>query len=122
MMRDTLEALLAAGAVPSTSFVPTSRYVEVAVLAYDSGDGTPRTPYLARRICPLPTRFETLFEVRTIDSDRRDLLAARHIGDAELWWRLADANGVIDPRALTESPGTVVRVTLAIDIPGSPDD
>ena len=38
-----------------------------------------------------------------VEGDRRDLLAARHLGDPELWWRLADANGVVDPRELTDA-------------------
>ena len=53
------------------------------------GDGTPPVPYLRRVSCPRPERFALLYEVRVVEGDRRDLLAARHLGDAELWWRLA---------------------------------
>jgi hypothetical protein len=48
-------------------------------------------------------------------------MAARHLGDPELWWQLADANGTIDPRELTDEVGAAVRITLPRDVPGSPD-
>jgi len=120
-MADPLQELLAAGAVPTTSFAPSSRYADTAVQAWDPGDGTPPVPYLARRLCPRTERFSLLYEVRIVENDRRDLLGARHLGDAELWWRLADANGVVDPRDLTTPVGRSVRVTLAADVPGAPD-
>ena len=120
-MPDPLQELLAAGLVPTTSFPPSSRYADAAVDAWDPGDGRPPVPYLRRRLCPRPERFALLFEVRVVEGDRRDLLAARHLGDAELWWRLADANGVVDPRRLTDTVGRTVRVTLPEGVPGSPD-
>ena len=47
------------------------------------------------------------------------LVAATHLSDAELWWRLADANGVLDPETLTSPVGTVVRITTQEDSTGS---
>lgn len=118
-MPDPLQELLAAGAVPTTAFPPTSRYAEIGVDAYDPGDGRPPVPFLRRRFCPRPDRFELLYEFGVVEGDRRDLLGARHVGDAELWWRLADANGVVDPRTLAEPVGRRVRVTLPEGVPGS---
>jgi len=120
-MADPLQELLAAGAVPTTSFPPTSRYTGVGVDAWNPGNGTPPVPYLRRRLCPRPERFFLLYEVAVVEGDRRDVLAARHVGDAALWWRLADANGVVDPRALTERVGGRLRITLPEDVPGSSD-
>lgn len=120
-MPDPLQALLAAGAVPTTTFPPSSRYHAVPVDAHDPGDGTPPVPFLHRRLCPAPDGFALLYEVTVVEGDRRDLLAARHLGDAELWWQLADANGVVDPRALAEVAGLRIRVTQAFGIPGAPD-
>jgi len=116
---DPLQELLAAGAVPTTTFPPTSRYAGVAVEAWDPGGGRPPVPYLARRFCPRPETFSPLYEVRIVEGDRRDLLGARHLGDPELWWQLADANGVVDPRALTEEVGSLLLVTLPAGTPGS---
>jgi hypothetical protein len=120
-MPDPLQELLAAGAVPTTSFPPTSRYAEVGVDAYDPGGGAPAVPYLRRRLCPRAERLALLYEVRVVEGDRRDLVAARHVGDAELWWRLADANSVVDPRTLTDTVGRRLRVTLPEGVPGPSD-
>ena len=79
-------------------------------------------PYLDRRLCPRTERFALLYEARVAEADRRDLLGHRHLGDAELWWRLADANGVVDPRELTEPVGRRIRVTLAQGVPGANDE
>jgi hypothetical protein len=59
--------------------------------------------------------------VGAVEGDRRDLLAAHHAGDAELWWRLADANSVVDPRDLTQPVGRRLRVTLPEGVPGPSD-
>jgi hypothetical protein len=120
-MPDPLQELLAAGAVPSTAFPPTSRYAAVGVDAWDPGHGAPPVPFLRRRLCPRAERFALLYEVRVGQGDRRDGIAARHLGDAELWWRLADANAAVDPRALTDPIGRRLRITLAEGVPGSPD-
>jgi hypothetical protein len=118
-MPDPLQELLAAGAVPTTSFPPTSRYADVGVDAYDPGSGDPPVAFLRRRFCPRPDRFALLYEVRVAEADRRDVLGARHLGDAEVWWRLADANGVVDPRDLTTPVGRRLRVTLPEGVPGA---
>jgi hypothetical protein len=118
---DPLQALLAAGAIPATSFPPTSRYAGAGIETHDPGGAAPPVPYLRRRLCPRPERFALLQEVSVVEGDRRDVLAARHLGEAELWWRLADANGVLDPRELTRPPGRRLRITLAEGVPGGSD-
>jgi hypothetical protein len=118
-MPDPLKELLAAGAVPTTAFPPTSRYATIGVTAYDPGGGAPPLPFLRRRFCPRPDRFALLYELLVVEGDRRDLLGARHVGDAELWWRLADANGVVDPRVLAEPVGRRLRMTLPEGVPGN---
>ncbi len=119
MVPDPLQALLAAGAVPTTSFPPTSRYSAVGVDTFERGDGTPAVAFLRRRLCPRPERFSLLYEVTVTEGDRRDLLAARQLGDPALWWQLADANGVVDPRTLTSHVGDRIRVSTAADMPGA---
>lgn len=121
-MPDPLQELLSAGVVPSTSFPPSSRYAAVGVDAWDPGDGRPAVPFLRRRLCPRPERFALLYEARVVAGDRRDRLAARHLGEAELWWRLADANGAVDPRELEGPTGRRLRVTLPEGVPGPPDE
>lgn len=120
-MPDPLQELLAAGAVPTTSFSPTSRYADVGVDAWDPGGGAPPVPFLRRRFCPRAEQFALLYEVALVEGDRRDLLAARHLGDVELWWRLADANGVLDPRDLVQPVGRTLRITLPEGVQGPTD-
>jgi hypothetical protein len=67
---------------------------------------------------PKPERFSLLYEYSCVERDRRDLVAATHLADPELWWRLADANGVIDPATLTEPVGRRLRITLPENVPG----
>lgn len=42
--------------------------------------------------------------------DRLDLLAARYLGDAKLWWLIADANGIGNPMEL--EVGRTLRVPM----------
>ena len=122
-MADPLQQLLSAGVVPQLSLPPTSRYADVGIAHHvpQTEPGVEPVPvaFLRRRLVPKPERFSTLYEVRCVEGDRRDLLAARHYGDVELWWRLADANGVIDPVGMAEPPGRVLRVSLPVDMRGS---
>lgn len=121
-MSDPIQALLAAGLVPNVSFPPTSRYGGVGITARAStpAPGEPSVPqaYLRRRLVPRPERYALLHEYSCVEGDRRDLVAAAELGDPDLWWRLADANGVIDPAHMTQPAGRVLRVTLAEGVPG----
>jgi hypothetical protein len=110
-----LERLLGAGAaVPR--FPPSSRYHAVPLAVHLRADGTP-VAHLRRRVVPPPERFATVAEHRVTGSERVDHLAATHLGDPELAWRLADANGVLRPAEL-EEVGRRVRITLPEGIPG----
>ena len=122
-MTDPLQQLLSAGVVPQLSLPPTSRYAGAGIAHHvpETEVGVEPVPiaFLRRRLVPRPERFSTLYEVRCVEGDRRDLLAARHLGDVELWWRLADANAVIDPVGMTTPPGRALRVTLPVDMRGA---
>jgi len=120
-MTDPIQAMLDAGLIPTSRFSPTSRYAGAEVVAHDPGDGSPPIPYIRRRLVPLPERFAEQYPVTVTEGDRRDNLAARHLGAAELWWRLADANAAVDPRELADRPGTRLRITSAVDVPGADD-
>jgi hypothetical protein len=70
--------------------------------------------YKTRRILPAADTVSSVTTVRVGDEDRLDLIAWRTLGNARLWWRLADANNAMDPEALVERPGRLLRV------PGTP--
>jgi hypothetical protein len=122
MAPDPLQALLGAGVVPSVSFPATSRYATVGVTTYtratEPGEEPVPVAFLRLRLVPKPERFSLLYEYSCVEGDRRDLVAATHLSDAELWWRLADANGVIDPETLTNPVGRIVRITTQEDVTG----
>ena len=54
-----------------------------------------------------------------VDGDRLDSLAARYLGDPELYWLLADANGVLRPDELLEEAGRRIAITLPEGVPGT---
>jgi nucleoid-associated protein YgaU len=78
--------------------------------------------YLRRRFVPQPGSFAAITEHVARDGDRLDLLAQRYLGDAEAWWRIADANPVLDPADLTATPGQRIRITLPAGVPPSTPD
>lgn len=103
----------------STTFAPTSRYHGLEILTYTQPDGR-EVAYVSRRFVPQPSRFETLREYSVTAGDRPDNIAATYIGDPEQFWRLADANAVLNPFELTSEAGRKIRITLPEGIPGAP--
>jgi len=116
-MTDPMRLLIEAGAVPATTDPPTSRYAATPARALDGTD----VRYRARRLVPQPDRLATLGEHVVVEGDRLDLLAARYLGDPELWWRIADANVCDDPDELTQVVGRRLRIALPEGMPGVPD-
>jgi hypothetical protein len=117
MTSDPLEALLLAEGANSR-FPPNSRYHGIGTGALELSDGQ-LVPYLRRRFVPQPQHLAELLIVRVADGDRLDRLAATHLGDPELFWRLCDANAVLRPGELTEQLGRELRVTLPEGTPGA---
>jgi hypothetical protein len=107
---DPVQALLDAGAIPSTPFGATSRYQGVGVGRYQPHGGGPAIAYVLRRFIPQMRDIAAASEHVVQAGERPDLLAARFFGDSELYWRIADANAVTDPFELTDTIG--LRVTI----------
>lgn len=115
-MIDTLSALIAAGAIPQTSFVPPSRYYGLPTLSFVTREG--RTiQYISRRFIPQPHSFATIEVHTVVEGERVDLLASQFFGDPLQYWRLCDANLAVRPDDL-ERIGRLLRVTLAAGVPG----
>ncbi len=119
---DPVQALLSAGLVPGVSLPATSRYATVGSTGYEppAAPGAQPSPvaHLRRRFVPRPERLAVAHTYTCVQGDRRDSVAATELGDPQLWWRLADANGVIDPAGMTAPAGRVLRVSLAEGVPG----
>jgi len=116
-MSDPLQSLLGLGAVQTSPFLPNSRYAGIQTATLEGADGSV-TVYLRRRFVPSPERFALLTTYTVSQGDRIDNLAAKLIGDPELFWQLDDANGAMQSDDLTGTPGRRIRVTLPEGIPG----
>lgn len=92
-------------------FENNSRYVNIPTANHALPDGR-SVAYVRRRFLPRPESIPTLVELRTSQGDRLDSIAYRTLGDPEQFWRICDANNILDPRELTREPNTRVRVGI----------
>ena len=100
------------------AFPINSRYYGAETAEAEGPDGR-KYVYLRRRFVPPPERFATLFEHAVAEGERLDQIAATYLDDPELFWRVCDANGAVDPHELTET-NRKVRITMPEGIPGPP--
>ena len=106
-----LQALLLGGDAAANPFPPQSRYHVVPTTTIIGPDG--RTiVYLRRRFVPPPESFVAVQEHTVVQGDRLDNIAARYLGDPELFWRLCDANVAVRPTELTDTIGRRILITL----------
>jgi nucleoid-associated protein YgaU len=92
-------------------FDVTSRYFGLATAVHVGADGR-ELSYVRRRFVPAGDTLPLLAEVTVEQGDRLDLIAARTLGVAEAFWRIADANDALDPDVLTAQPGRRLRVPV----------
>jgi hypothetical protein len=110
VISDPVQLLIDAGAIPANPFAPTSRYYTVAFGRYVRGPGDPGIAYVLRRFIPQRRDIAIAAEHIVQGGERPDLLAAQLLGDPELYWRIADANAVTDPFALTDTLGARIAI------------
>jgi hypothetical protein len=91
-------------------FDPTSRYNALANRAYTTREGH-QIVYKERRFLPKGSTQPLLVEITVGPSDRLDLIAWRSLGQPELFWRVCDANDVMNPADAT-APGRTLRVAM----------
>jgi hypothetical protein len=120
-MNDPLKALIEAGAIDTSPFAPTSRYHGLPHGTHTQ-PGQDAVAYVKRRFVPAPERFALVQEHLVVQGDRLDNLAAQYLGDPEMYWRLADANGAVRPAELVEEPGRRLAIALPEGIPGPRDE
>jgi hypothetical protein len=111
-MTDPVQLLIDAGAIPSSPFVPQSRYSGVPLALLQRRPDEPGTVYVRRRFIPAPGSLTISARHVATALDRPDLLGAKYLGDALLYWRIADANAVVDPNELTDTLGRRVDIPL----------
>lgn len=91
-------------------FEPDSRYAGIDNATLVTPEGREIT-YKKRRFLPRGEDLPRLTEVTVKEGDRLDLIAARTLGDAPQWWRVADANDATYPPLLLE-PGRTLKVPI----------
>lgn len=87
-----------------------SRYfaVENALWTHRYGE---TIAYKRRRLLPRPEDMTELGKWIVEEGDRFDLVSARTLGDSQSFWRIADANRVLDPLEL-ETPGRTLSIPM----------
>jgi DNA-directed RNA polymerase subunit H (RpoH/RPB5) len=96
-------------------FDKTSRYykIDVATMNVLDSNGLPREiRYVRRRFIPSSDGLTTLLEHTVIQGERLDTITARYVGDPTQFWRISDANNVLQPTELTNEPGRIIKITL----------
>ncbi len=92
-----------------------SRYytIENAEMIVRDPDGKERKlVYKKRRFIPSSEDMTTLLEHTVTQGERLDNLTAKYIGDPLLFWRVCDANIILDPEELTKEAGRKIRIAL----------
>jgi hypothetical protein len=115
---DPIQAMLAQASLQRNLFTSTSRYYGMDTETLTTADGT-IIIYLKRRFLPSLDSFQLLQEHTVTQGERLDNIAAKFLGDPELFWRIADANGAMRPEDLVQTVGTILKITLPQGITGS---
>jgi hypothetical protein len=97
---------------------PNSRYATVGIEEITEPDGTV-VRYFRRRFIVAPDQLPLVRLHGVEPGERLDLVAGDELGDPELWWQVADANGAVRPAELVDRPGRQLRITLPEGIPGA---
>lgn len=93
-------------------FPPTSRYARIETAKLTTLDGR-QVVYLKRRFLPQtvpPIQAEHL----VVEGDRLDNVTATYLGDPEQFWRVCDANPVLNPDELTAEVGRSLDIPLIL--------
>ena len=90
-----------------SSFSSRYRDSENRTRALDDGEVV---VYHSRRLIPAEQDHTTVHTVVRLPEERLDQLALRALGDPTQFWQFCDANVIMNPRELLETPRAVVRV------------
>ena len=112
MSTDPVQLLIDAGAIPSAPFDAASRYNGVPLKLHQPRADQPGVAFVGRRFIPAQSSIGVAARFVVTGSDRPDLVAARTLGDPLLYWRIADANAVLDPNELTATLGRSLVIPL----------
>jgi hypothetical protein len=101
-------------------FPPASRYFQIETTKWQTAEGK-NIVYIRRRFLPSADRFTEILQHSVVQGDRLDNITAHYLGDPEQFWRVCDANSVLQPDELTETIGSKISITLPEGIQGAPN-
>ena len=96
-------------------FSLTSRYQGISTAMLELPDGR-TVVYVRRRLLPRPEDLTQIGEHVVRRGERLDHIAFAEFGDAEQWWRIADAHRYTRLDDLTVA-GRRLRITLPVGLP-----
>ena len=109
MTPTNVQALLQFAGLKASLFPPNSRYRGIDTATLQAAGQT--IVYVRRRFVPSPDQLAPIQQHTVKQGERLDNLAAQLLGDAELFWRLCDANAAMRPEEL-EEPGITLTIAL----------
>ena len=92
-------------------FKQDSRYFKLETKTYTDLDGRV-IAYKKRRILPNGQDMLIMTKVTAQQGERLDLITNRTLGDPEHFWRICDANNVVEPQELSEDPETLIAIPI----------
>jgi nucleoid-associated protein YgaU len=92
-------------------FEQTSRYYNIATAEFITTDGR-KVAYVRRRFLPQGDQLPLLQELSVTHDDRLDLITAKALGDPEQFWKICDANNVMQPTDLVADPVQRIRIPI----------
>ena len=113
----SMQALYQFVGLQPSLFAANSRYLGIGTSTLTAADGS-TVAYVQRRFLPQPEDLAQLQQYSVVQGDRLDVIAAQYLGDPQLFWRIGDANGAMQPSELTETVGRVLRICLPAGVPG----
>ncbi len=120
-MSDPIKSFLQNTGLQQPTFAANSRYAGLDTREWTRTDGL-QVLYVKRRFIPRAENFAILQEHAVAENDRLDNISAKYFSDPELYWRLCDANGAMNPSDLTRKIGRRLRITLPQGIPAPTED
>jgi hypothetical protein len=96
-------------------FDKNSRYynIEEATISTTGKDEDTRIiAYKKRRFIPESESMTMLLEHTVTEGERLDNITALYLGDPTRFWRICDANLILDPEELTKDIGRRIKVAM----------
>ncbi len=112
-----LAKLLAPPTADTAPFPANSRYHGLPLRRQTLDDGR-EVAFVGRRFLPALDNYNRIAIHQVQDGDRLDLLAAQYFADPEQGWRIAEANGVRDPREALAQAGSRIAIAAASKLQG----